>query len=812
MSHSSPGYPHANGATSNGATSNGASNGAFPPPHRNGHAAATRPVEDDGFVLADALDVLVARWRLAAGAFALVFGLVVAYTLLVAPTYQANSLVYVDKQSSMMGLEELFTMSGSNTDVANEVQILTSRTIALRVADALMQTRFVPGRPDTLLTVLEVDADRPDPLTRYDVAERLRDGYVAVSPVSIDTDLIDIVAESVYPEEAALIARLYADMYVGYGRETSRRRLGASRDLLDDLTTRFRQDLEAAEDTLTAFIRESEIVAPEAEVEQLLVRIGSLQESKYAAMLELRAAETQLAALRREVDVLTAALPDEIASGTDAELQALRERIVTLTREVASTYAQNPDLRDDPSPDIARKQGEIDRLQEEVNARARKLVAQAVRTSGVGALGDERGAGGGASGMYAKLGQLSGMRARATALEITREVQRERLAMTEDALADLYARLNAIPNKEIALRRFERTLNTQQEVYLALVKQLQQTRVAERSELGYVTIVDEAVAPKRPASPSLPLNLAVGLLLGGLVAVGSAFAWDYVDDKVHAPDELRRRGYQVLGVIPDLARTIQKDFEGRERLTVGDRAFQTSLVTLLSPMAPATESYRHLRTGLEFSRPGADVQTVLVTSGAQGEGKSTTAMNLALAFAQAGRRTVYVDVDLRRPAGHRLVDVPREPGLVDVLFDPDAYADDLDAFAMDVDGLHVIPAGRAAPNPAEVVGSARMREFVDRLAARFDAVVLDAPPVLRVTDALLVAPHCDATLYVCAADATPWPALREGLAALHGVRAHVAGIVLNRFTPRSGRTTYGAYGQYGERYGADRDAETAAVA
>jgi capsular exopolysaccharide synthesis family protein len=806
MSHSSPGYPHANGAASNGA--------ALPPPHRNGRAAAP-PADDDGFSLADALDVLVARWRLAVGAFVVVFGLVVAYTLLVAPTYQANSLVYVDKQSSMMGLEELFTMSGSNTEVANEVQILTSRTIALRVADALMQTRFVPGRPDTLLTVLEVDDDRPEPLTRYDVAERLRSTYVAVSPVSIDTDLIDIVAESVYPEEAALIARLYADLYVEYGRETSRRRLGASRDLLDDLTTRFRQDLEAAEDTLTAFIRESEIVAPEAEVEQLLVRIGSLQEDKYAAMLELRAAETQLEALRREVDTLTDALPDEIASGTDAELQALRERIVTLTREVAATYAQNPDLRDDPTPEIARKQAAIDRLQDEVDRRARELVAQAVRTSGVGALDGERGggnSGGGAPGMYAKLGQLSTMRARVTALDITRAVQRERLAMTETALADLYARLNAIPNKEIALRRFERTLNTQQEVYLALVKQLQQTRVAERSELGYVTIVDEAIAPMRPASPSLPLNLAVGLLLGGLVAVGSAFAWDYVDDKVHAPDELRKRGYQVLGVIPDLARTIQKDFEGRERLTVGDHAFQTSLVTLLSPMAPATESYRHLRTGLEFSRPGDEVQTVLVTSGAQGEGKSTTAMNLALAFAQAGRRTAYVDVDLRRPAGHRLVDVPREPGLVDVLFDPDAHGD-LDAFAMDVDGLHVIPAGRSAPNPAEVVGSARMRAFVERLAERFDAVVLDAPPVLRVTDALLVAPHCDATLYVCAADATPWPALRQGLDALHGVRAHVAGLVLNRFTPRSGRSTYGAYGQYGERYGADRDAEeTAAVA
>ncbi len=748
----------------------------------------------DEVTLYEILGVLRKQRWVVLGCFLGVVVLVAAYTFLRQPIYEANSVLYVDREQSTPQLQQLVGLQGGSNDVANEIEILRSRTIALRVADRLQQQQTLPGA-DERLSILETDGE--EALSRIDVMRRLRGSYVEVEPVSAGTALIRVTASSPQAQEAAMIVDFYAEEYVEYNRAQSRLRVAASRAFLNDMTGRFRQRLALAEDTLKTFLQEGEVVAPEVEVEQLLMQIADLRQRQYEAQLERAAAETKLRTLRRRVEEIAPTLSEQIASGADAAIEGLKEERNRRIAELEARYARTPSLRADPSQDAEAAQlaREIERLQREINQRARSIAEEALSTEGLGAAGH-------AGGTQSLLAQLSGLQEQITDNEIILRAQVERLRIINRELAGLTAELGELPNEEVVLRSLERTLETQREIYLSLVRRLQEATVAEQSELGYARIVDEALVPEHPARPVVPLNLALGVVLGLLVGAGAAFARHALDDKVHGPQELRKRGYGVLSAVPDMQRIVDDDFDGRERVTVDGQTYDTRLITLLNPLAPAAESYRRLRANLQFSRPDAAVRTIMVTSAGPNEGKSLTSMNLAIALAQAGRRTAYVDADLRRATGHKLMGGAREPGLVDLLFDADAFAPG--RFATRVDDLYVIPAGRTVPNPAEMLSSERLRAVLRRLQETFDAVVIDTPPVLLVADALQLAAQCDTSVLVCAAEQTPWAALEHSAEALREAGGHLTGLVLNRYDAR-GDQAYG-YG-YAEYYG-EQDART----
>ena len=215
-------------------------------------------------------------------------------------------------------------------------------------------------------------------------------------------------------------------------------------------------------------------------------------------------------------------------------------------------------------------------------------------------------------------------------------------------------------------------------------------------------------------------------------------------------------------------------------------------------MATASESYRALRTAVQFSRPDVVVQTILVTSANPSEGKSTTSANLAVTLAQAGRRVLLVDADLRKPSAHRKLGLSREPGLVQQLFgDGDFDASDIPFVA---DNLQVLTAGSIVPNPSELIGSKRMRDVIGQMREAFDVVLFDAPPVLAATDAVLLSTQCDATVMVCKAGSTKDYELEEAYESLRGVGASVIGTVLNGFDVSQ---AYGYKYKYSYRYGSD---------
>ncbi len=764
-------------------------------PGRNGaNGAASEPytgLEEDEISLHEIVEILLKGKWIILGCFAIVLLATALYTFTRAPEYETSSLLYVQTQSSGPDLEQMLGFQAVNQNIQNEIAIIRSRSMARRVAENLQQQRYVPGS-DTLLSALQHPDDTE--LSTLDLIRRVQ-SYVQVSPVNQEVDLIRITATSTQPKEAALIADYYAEEYVEYNRTNSRSRTSAAREFLSDVTVNFQDNLQAAEGELRDFLTRQQVVAPEMEAQALIEQITNLQALQYETQRELGTAQAELRALRNEMDRIQPGLAESLSSLDDVLIDQLKERIAQKQGEISQLLASNPDLVDNPgqSSDYIRLQDEHERLQEKLQARTAELAEEVIKSGGLTTETPVMG-----SGTTARLAPIRELRRRITESEIAAAALDTRRVIINRQLDEFSSRLMTIPGKEIVLNRLQRNLDTRQELYTTLMTRLQEARIAEQSELGYINIIDESYVPQAPVRPRIPLNLALGAILGLMLGIGMAFISNAMDNKVRKPEDLRKRGYNVLGVIPNMRKHLQSDFGGRERVSMDGRSYDTKLVALLTPLSPMAESFRRLRTHVQFSRPDKRLESIIVTSAGPGEGKSVTSMNLALAFAQAGRRTVYVDADLRRPNGHKMFGVAREPGLVDLLFDP--YAAPLEHFRTEVDDFYLIPSGEKAPNPAEILGSKKMSDFLRRLRDDFDLVVLDTPPVLAVSEALLLAEQTDLTVLVCSAGETHWRSLEHAVESLEESGNDKPGVLLNRFDPQM---AYGGY-SYGYGYGYGR--------
>ncbi|MDB4948735.1 MAG: capsular exopolysaccharide family [Gemmatimonadetes bacterium] len=333
-----------------------------------------------------------------------------------------------------------------------------------------------------------------------------------------------------------------------------------------------------------------------------------------------------------------------------------------------------------------------------------------------------------------------------------------------------------------------------------LREEYQKARIAEEVEAGQVEVIDLADQPAEPVPAHQAFRISLGLLLGLVLGGGGAFVLEHMNNAV-----VRREDVQTLLQIPSLT-VVPPIAQGGARAALSSGlengngksgGASASLVTISRFLSPQAEAYRTLRTNLLFSQLRQNLQTLLVTSAGPGEGKTTTASNLAVTYAQQGVRVLLIDCDLRRPRQHELFNTPREPGLTQLVLgraEPEAVI-----HPTPVEGLFLLPAGALPPNPAELLGSERMSRTLAMLKERFDVVIVDSPPVLLAADASIIAAQTDGVLLVLRAGKTERPAARQAVSQLSTVGANVLGAVLN--DPDDMVRRYAGYYSYGYGYG-----------
>ena len=417
---------------------------------------------------------------------------------------------------------------------------------------------------------------------------------------------------------------------------------------------------------------------------------------------------------------------------TNAFIQQQKGELATLQRQ----YAEASEKLGAKHPDMVRLSSAIELSQTKLEAEVAKVVLS-VRSEYEAALAQE-------NGLIAALNQQKS----------------EALSMNR---------------KAIDYGAITRDADSSKQLYNTLLQRAKETGVTGELRTSNIRVVDRAEQPRLPVSPRKRANLLLGLFVGAILACSVAFFFEYLDNRIKSPEELRAHlGLANLGLLPILE---QKD----------------GTYPLLSGGVPAgfSEAFRAFRTNVLFCSTDEGARSLVVTSTGPREGKSMVASNLSVSLVQAGQRVLLIDADLRKPKAHDIFGFDQEPGLSNVLVGSTKVSEAIQESR--VSGLWVLGAGRTPPNPAELLGSPRFQELLASVKAHFDWIIIDTPPVMAVTDATLVAHHATGVIFVVGADLTSRHAARCALDQLEQLGAKIVGGVLNRVDLQRNAYYYAQY-------------------
>lgn len=356
----------------------------------------------------------------------------------------------------------------------------------------------------------------------------------------------------------------------------------------------------------------------------------------------------------------------------------------------------------------------------------------------------------------------------------------EEIVAKQTELAGLFS-ARQIADAQNQIRALEAKQDTLQANYAALLASTAQ------GAANSLSIIEPATLPRTPVGPEVMMTVLTAAAIGMSLGIGAAYLLEYLDDTVKSPEDVRR--VAGLATLTGIAEHKSENGDPYE------------LLTLKQPRSPISEAYRALRTAILFANVDEQIRVILITSPNPGEGKSLTAANLAVVMAQAGHRVLLVDADLRRPKQQQIFEVAGNYGLTNLLV---GITGTLEATKMveiflqinravlktEQKDLYLLTTGPVPPNPAEVIGSAKMKMLLELLATRFDYVIVDSPPVLVVTDAVILSTRVDSVLLVTSSGITRHNQFKQAIGRLQEVKASLAGVVLNRLAARNGDYYY----------------------
>src|SRR5450432_524363 len=360
------------------------------------------------------------------------------------------------------------------------------------------------------------------------------------------------------------------------------------------------------------------------------------------------------------------------------------------------------------------------------------------------------------------------------------------------------AQLQKLPGVQAVEARLLQRVETARKMADQLREEYQRARISEAVEVGQVEIVDLANEPDAPIGRGTLFRVLSGLLLGLMVGGGAAVLIERLNTTIRRRDDIEETLHVPgLAIIPQMGANGKLGGFGRGLKLPGtnarrSRANSEALVTVSDFGSASAEAFRTLRTNLLFSQSIQSLHTIVITSPSPQDGKTTTAANLAVTFAQQGMRVLLIDCDLRKARLHNIFRVPREPGFSQLLARQNTTADVIRPTA--IDNLSLIPAGLLPANPSELLGSSIARTTIESLARDFEIVIIDTPPVHVAADALILGSLADGVLMVLRAGRSEREAAKEALQRLSNVGAHVVGAVLN--DPDHKVPEYGSYYYY----------------
>ena len=565
-----------------------------------------------------------------------------------------------------------------------------------------------------------------------------------------DTNVIEVGAEANDPKVAAAAPNALLQLYVDENSDQDFHELENAKTFVQQQGALARRRLDASEMALERFKRLRHVADLQKTQDNEVGHVNDLT-------TQLQRAQTDLAALHAQSDANQAMLlrepvalplvqrtPNSHRENQTEEIRKLNLQRISLT-QTGGYGAEAPQI-------IA-----IDAQLQEMRAGLAREPAQTVTISSAPNTLHES------------------LRAKQTDMNAQEAALRASVQATRFALASAGGQIGNFAGWEVTLARLTREHDAAAAADKAFTDKMSDLNLREKARHATAHIIESAQTPDAPVRPKKLQSVIFGCLMGLIIGVCLALLQEFLDDRINSVEDANRiLGLPSLGHVPALSAT------------------DAHLLPQMQGLDPAAESYRVLRTNIHFASIDAPARTLLVTSSNPGEGKTTTAANLAFAMAMDGKRVILVDTDLRRPSLHKLMNLPAGPGLTDVLLGHTQ----LEPHVL-MPGLSVITAGSTPPNPSELLNSRTFRNLVEKLTEQADIVIFDSPPVLVAADAPILASQMDGTILVVETGETKKAAARETSRLLQQARANVLGIAFNKMRARDGGYYYYYQYQYG---------------
>jgi len=710
----------------------------------------------------DYLRVLLKRKWVIIGSVVTVFLAVAISTFRAIPVYDATGSIAINKVDPVMLSFKDPGSAGMDyydpTDMDTEVRILRSDLLALQVIRQLKLDKPAPGgtKPGTSLPDL---ADEPaaDSVAISSALANFK-GSLQVLLVP-NTRIIEIHYRSPDRNLAARVVNALSNAYVEQNFKTRFESTMQASDWLSKQLVDLQIKVETSQEKLVQYQKEHAILGGDEKQNITTAKLDALNQELTSAE-STRMDKEALYHLAQSGELDSLSLSEGGSDGPKAAiagsmlLTKLREQQADLNIQVAQLSTQfGPAF-----PKVVQLNSQMKEVDTQIQLEKKKIIARV------------------SNDYFAAL-------------------QRENLL--RGALEQQKQEANRLNESAIEYSLLKRDVESNRTLYEGLLQKLKEAGVTAGLRSNNFRVVDVARVPTTPTEPNIPRNLSLGLALGLTTGLGLAFGLESLDSTVRTPEQTQAiSGLPSLGMIPLGSRHTSEKRPGR--LLVARSREVVELITQSRPQSQMAESYRALRTSLLLTSVGGPPKTILVTSALPREGKTTTSINAAIVLAQGGRRVLLVDADLRRPSIHKTLALGASAGLSNVLTGSASLEQSLVRSKI-LPNLFVLPAGTPPPNPAELLASSKMRELLAELREQYDHIVIDTPPTLSVTDAVVLSPTADSVILVIRSGQTTKQALRRAREILVQVNSRLSGVLLNAVDLKS--PDYYYYYEYQGKYG-----------
>src|ERR1700723_3773177 len=670
------------------------------------------------------------------------------------PVYQAAARVEVDKES-----QNTLPFQGVNYDeyvdlenyVETQVKILQSETLALQTIRELNLGQYPEfGGPSGPLAQARGGAEaRPAILGAFL-------GRLSVKRVP-NSRLVEVQFESGNPELAARVANGHVHNYIEQNFRSKYDATTQASGFLSQELEELRIKVEKSEDARVAYERQNQIWQIEEKQDITTQKLSDLSKAVTDAQTDLAQKEALYRmAISGNVDALPAARSSEVISG-----------LLKRKSELDEQYAEALDQYGPNFPKVLR----VAAQQKEVEgnlASASKVLIESV--------------------------------------EIEFNTAKNRVELLQEALDKQKSEANDLAEKLVQYHILQHDAESNKQLYDGLLQKLKEAGITTGLRSTNIRVVDPALAPSSPARPQKARNILLAVLVGLVGGIGLALFREYLDNTVKSPDDIEAlTGLPSLAVVPSLpglpntrGRLSRLAREAAPQSATGPRV---ELLSYIQPKSQISEAFRALRTSLLLSQADHPPQVILVTSALPREGKTTAAVNLAVTLAQLGDRTLLMDSDLRKPGVRRALNltIGKEVGLSSYL----AGVSTLDEVLYPhptISNLEALTTGPVPLSPADLLSSHRMREAIAELRLRFKFIVIDSPPVMAATDAVILSALTDGVLLVVRSGETPKEAFSRTRDLLMAVKSRLLGVALNA-VDSSAPDYYYSYRYYPYAYG-----------